>query len=251
MPSPCVLDLKNIVLKHGVKTVLENISLELNTGEILTIIGPNGAGKTSLIRIALGLLKPSSGEVFCQPKIQIGYMPQRLQIDSTLPLTVKRFLTMGGNQDVPRVLQVLKEVGAYQVLESPLRSLSGGEFQRVLLARALMRNPKLLVLDEPVQGVDVHGQVELYHLITQIRDQRGCAVLMVSHDLHLVMAATDRVLCLNRHICCSGSPEMVTSDPAYLELFGSHAVQHLALYSHNKAHRHDSCMDDKESRHVR
>ena len=136
MHSPCVLDLKNIVLKHGVKTVLENISFELSKGEILTIIGPNGAGKTSLIRIALGLVAPSSGEVFCQPKIQIGYMPQRLQIDPTLPLTVKRFLSMGGNQELARVLQVLKEVGADQVLELPLRALSGGEFQRVLLARA-------------------------------------------------------------------------------------------------------------------
>jgi zinc transport system ATP-binding protein len=142
-----------------------------------------------------------------------------------------------------KVLPMLEEVGAAHVLQSPLFSISGGELQRVLLARALMREPDLLVLDEPVQGVDVHGQLDLYKLITRIRNERGCAVLMVSHDLHLVMAATDRVLCLNRHICCSGTPEIVTNHPAYLELFGPLAVQHLAVYSHNVNHRHDTHSD--------
>jgi zinc transport system ATP-binding protein len=178
-------------------------------------------------------------------------MPQRLQIDPTFPLKVKRFLSMAGEAPDGRLAELLHEVGASHVLESPLQTLSGGELQRVLLARALIRNPELLVLDEPVQGVDVHGQLGLYQLIAQIRDKHNCAILMVSHDLHLVMAATDRVLCLNRHICCSGTPETVTNHPAYLELFGPQAVQHLAIYSHDKSHRHDACADCKEGNHAR
>ncbi|HEX9776805.1 MAG TPA: zinc ABC transporter ATP-binding protein ZnuC [Geopsychrobacteraceae bacterium] len=252
MPEPgIILELKDVDLFRGPRQLLQEISLQLRSGEILTVIGPNGAGKTTLVRVALGLLAPSSGSVFCQARISIGYMPQRLFIDPTFPLTVRRFLAMAGKPQRERVLPLLQEVGAAAVVDAPLRNLSGGELQRVLLARALIRDPALLVLDEPVQGVDAHGQMELYQLIAQIRDQRRCAILMVSHDLHLVMAATDRVLCLNRHICCSGTPETVTSDPAYLELFGPQAVQHLALYSHDSSHRHDACADCREGKHVR
>jgi zinc transport system ATP-binding protein len=233
-----ILELTDVDLVRGRGQLLQQVSLKVGRGEILTIIGPNGAGKTTLVRVALGLLEPTSGRVRRQPGIRIGYMPQRLHIDPTFPLTVKRFLSMAGKGRSDMVLPLLEEVGAARVLNSPLREISGGELQRVLLARALMSGPDLLVLDEPVQGVDVHGQVELYQLITRIRDERRCAVLMVSHDLHFVMAATDRVLCLNRHICCSGTPEVVTSDPAYLELFGPLAVQNLAVYTHDKNHRH-------------
>ena len=246
-----MLELKDIDLFTGSRQLLEQISLQLHAGEILTIIGPNGAGKTTLVRVALGLLPPSSGRVFRQSGIRVGYMPQRLHIDPTFPITVRRFLAMAGTHQRDQLLPLLQEVGAAQVLASPMSNLSGGELQRVLLARALMRDPQLLVLDEPVQGVDVHGQMELYQLISHIRDQRQCAILMVSHDLHLVMAATDRVLCLNRHICCSGSPETVTNHPAYLELFGPQAVQHLAIYSHDTSHRHDSCSDCQEGKHAR
>jgi zinc transport system ATP-binding protein len=243
-----LLELTAVNLLIGQRQLLQQISLTVSRGEILTIIGPNGAGKTTLLRIALGLLQPTSGQVQRQPGISIGYMPQRLHIDPTFPVTVKRFLTLTGNQLRSKVLPLLHEVGAAHVIESPLQNISGGELQRVLLARALMREPDLLVLDEPVQGVDVHGQVELYQLITRIREQRNCAVLMVSHDLHLVMAATDRVLCLNRHICCSGTPEIVSNDPAYLELFGPLAVQHLAIYSHDRKHRHDNCTEHGDCR---
>lgn len=245
-----LLELKSIDLIKGQRHLLQQVSLELGRGEILTIIGPNGAGKTTLVRVALGLIAPTSGQVFRQPEIRVGYMPQRLSIDPTFPVTVKRFLAMTDKKQHSKILPLLEEVGAVHVLESPLQNLSGGELQRVLLARALMREPELLVLDEPVQGVDVHGQMELYQLIARIRDQHHCAILMVSHDLHLVMAATDRVLCLNRHICCSGTPETVTNDPAYLELFGPQAVQHLAIYSHDREHRHDTCADCKEGKHV-
>ncbi len=246
-----LLVLQDIDLFRGSQLQLQQVSLQLQAGEILTIIGPNGAGKTTLVKIALGLLPPTRGQVVRQADLRIGYMPQRLHIDPTFPLTVKRFLAMAGKQQQSRVLAQLQEVGAAQVLDSPLRNLSGGELQRVLLARALMRDPSLLVLDEPVQGVDVHGQMELYQLISRIRDERGCAVLMVSHDLHLVMAATDRVLCLNRHICCTGTPEAVTSHPAYLELFGPQAVQHLAIYSHDSSHRHAASSGGEEGEHAR
>ena len=241
-----LLELTDIDLFIGQRQLLQQVSLKVGRGEILTIIGPNGAGKTTLLRIALGLLPPTTGRVLRQRDISIGYMPQRLHIDPTFPLTVKRFLTLTGKHQRAKILPLLEEVGAAHVLESPLQNISGGELQRVLLARALVREPDLLVLDEPVQGVDVHGQVELYQLITRIRDQHNCAVLMVSHDLHLVMAATDRVLCLNRHICCSGSPEVVSNDPAYLELFGPLAVQHLAIYTHDRTHRHDNCAEHGE-----
>jgi len=238
-----LLEIKDVDLMIGQRQLLQQINLQLAAGEILTIIGPNGAGKTTLIRIALGLLKPTSGRVSRKPGISIGYMPQRLHLDPTFPLSVKRFLTMGKKSSRTELEQALEEVGAAHVLASPMQGLSGGELQRVVLARALMRNPDLLVLDEPVQGVDVHGQIELYQLITRIRDQRGCAVMMVSHDLHLVMAATDRVICLNQHVCCSGTPESVTNDPAYVELFGPQAVQQLAIYTHDQNHHHDACSD--------
>jgi len=237
-----LLEMHNINLVIGQRHLLQDVSLQLAPGEILTIIGPNGAGKTTLIRVALGLLKPTSGTMVLQPGVRIGYMPQRLHLDPTFPISVKRFLNMTGKQS-EQIQTLLQEVGVEQVSDSPMQSLSGGELQRVLLARALIRNPDLLVLDEPVQGVDVHGQLELYQLITRIREQHQCAVMMVSHDLHLVMAATDRVLCLNQHICCSGTPEAVTNDPGYRELFGPQAVQHLAIYSHDQNHRHEECGD--------
>ncbi|MDA3903115.1 MAG: zinc ABC transporter ATP-binding protein ZnuC [Desulfuromusa sp.] len=239
--SQPLLEVSNISLVIGKNLLLEKVNLKINRGEILTIIGPNGAGKTTLLRVALGLQKPTSGAVKRQQDLTIGYMPQRLHLDPTFPLTVKRFLALACNNDFARILALLSEVGAAHVVESAVQTLSGGEMQRVLLARALVREPDVLVLDEPVQGVDVHGQVELYQLISRIRDQRGCAVLMVSHDLHLVMAATDQVLCLNQHICCSGTPESVANDPAFAELFGPAAVQHMAVYVHDQNHHHDLC----------
>lgn len=235
------LEVSAVDLILGKRLLLEKVNLTVGPGEILTVIGPNGAGKTTLLRVALGLQKPTSGTVRQRPGLTVGYMPQRLHLDPTLPLTVKRFLALACNNDQVKILSLLTEVGAAQVIDSAVETLSGGELQRVLLARALVREPDLLVLDEPVQGVDVHGQVELYQLISRLRDQRGCAVLMVSHDLHLVMAATDQVLCLNRHICCSGTPESVTNDPAFIELFGTAAVQSMAVYVHDKDHHHNHC----------
>jgi len=218
---------------------LAGVSLEIKRGEIVTIIGPNGAGKTTLLRVLLGLLEPTSGRVRLAPGVRIGYMPQRIQIDAVLPLSVRRFLTLTGRRSDADLRRVLAEVGAPAVIDSPIQGISGGEMQRILLAKALLRNPDLLVLDEPVQGVDVQGQVELFGLIGRLRQERGCAVLMVSHDLHLVMAATDRVVCLNRHVCCTGTPESVQGSQAFVELFSPQVVTNLALYAHQHDHRHD------------
>ncbi len=232
-----LLSLTNVGITLQERTVLEDISFTLNPHEIITLIGPNGAGKTTLVRIVLGLLAPDTGERFIKPKLRIGYMPQKLQIEPTMPLSVTRFLSMSG-ASLERIEHALKRTGVEHTRTSPVQNISGGELQRVLLARALLREPELLVLDEPVQGVDVTGQRELYRLIAELRNELGCGVLMVSHDLHLVMAATDAVICLNRHICCHGHPSMVRTHPAYLRLFGGESDE-LAIYSHHHDHCHD------------
>ncbi len=235
---PPLLRAAGVSLTLARRPILDNVSLELAAGEIVTLIGPNGAGKTSLLRVALGLLPADSGTVWRRPGLKIGYMPQRLQIDWTFPLKVRRFVAMADPQaPAGHLEQVVGQTGIGGLLDSPLTGLSGGELQRVLLGRALLRRPELLVLDEPSQGLDVHSQVEFFRLLAEIRRTYGCAILLVSHDLHLVMAATDRVLCLNRHLCCSGSPAAVTRDPAFLQLFGPLAGD-VAVYSHDRAHRH-------------
>ncbi|MBM3584538.1 MAG: zinc ABC transporter ATP-binding protein ZnuC [Alphaproteobacteria bacterium] len=232
-----LLRLDGIDLDLGRRAVLRDIDLNVSPGEIVTLIGPNGAGKTSLVRVALSLVVPTRGTVVRRAGLRIGYMPQRLAIDPTLPLTVRRFMAVGGAH--PRaVAGPLAEVGAAGLEGAPVQGLSGGELQRVMLARALSREPDLLVLDEPAQGVDVQGQVELFDLIARVRRERGCAVLLVSHDLHLVMAATDMVVCLNHHVCCTGHPEAVSRHPAYLALLGPTA-RGLAVYAHSHDHRHD------------
>ncbi len=228
-----LIQVRNVTVQFQQHTALDNVWLDVQRGEIVTLIGPNGAGKSTLVRVVLGLLKPQIGSVFRQAGIRIGYMPQRLSIDPVLPLTVERFLSLGSNQKKSALETALEEVGAVGLLKRPLQGISGGEMQRVLLARALLREPDLLVLDEPIQGVDIIGQYELYELIAQIRTQRNCGILMVSHDLHLVMSATDKVVCLNQHLCCSGHPETVTKHPAYLALFGERAARDLAIYTHH------------------
>ncbi|MFT6350811.1 zinc ABC transporter ATP-binding protein ZnuC [Neptuniibacter pectenicola] len=234
-----LISLNKVNLHFGRNHVLQDISTELHKGCITTLIGPNGAGKTTLVRLILGLLKPDSGTIWQESNLRIGYMPQKLQIDKTFPLTVERFLKTAQNCSKAQMKAVLSDVGASLLLEQSIHHLSGGEMQRVLLARALLRDPHLLVLDEPVQGVDINGQLELYNLISRIRDERGCGVLMISHDLHLVMASTDHVVCINHHVCCSGHPEHVTNDPSFTELFGIKGSEQLAVYSHHHNHNHD------------
>jgi len=272
MSTDSIIKLEDVSVKRH-KTILQNIQLSIDPGEIVTVIGPNGAGKSTLVRIIVGLIKPNTGLRKAKPNLRIGYMPQKTHIEPTFPLTVQRFLqlthkstskqTKGRSSSASlsssEVLEAqLEEVGAAHIINAPLQSLSGGELQRVMLARALLRKPELLVLDEPVQGVDLAGQQALYQLISDIRDRYGCGILMVSHDLHLVMASTDKVICLNQHICCSGHPESVTNDPAYLELFGPNDSQSLALYTHKHDHHHhldghifpgSDCSHDHENDH--
>jgi zinc transport system ATP-binding protein len=222
----------------GGSVILDKISVNVRAGEIVSIIGPNGSGKTTLTKALLGLIKTDSGTVVRREKLRVGYVPQRVSIDESLPMTVARFVTLGTKAGKRHVAETLDKLQIHFLANRPLQKVSGGEFQRILLARAILRKPELLVLDEPAQGVDVTGQEELYTLIKDIRDDLNCGVLIVSHDLHLVMAATDHVLCINHHLCCEGQPASVAEHPAYRELFGRAGTEALAVYTHHHDHSH-------------
>lgn len=231
-----LIRLKSVGVSFGESVILKDISFNLKAGRILTLLGPNGAGKSTIIRLVLGLLAPSSGKIERQHSLHIGYVPQKLYLDPTMPLTVKRFMTLKPGVKDKDILPALERVNATKLINAPMQKLSGGESQRVLLARALLNQPQLLVLDEPTQGVDVNGQLALYDLINQLRHELGCAILMVSHDLHLVMAKTDEVLCLNGHICCSGTPDVVSSHPEFIAMFGPRGAEQLGIYRHHHQH---------------
>lgn len=233
-----LISARDVNVERSGRPVLLDVEIDIRKGEIVTLIGPNGSGKTTLVRVLLGLMPPDSGSIYRQPGLAIGYVPQRFDIDAAIPMTVERFLSLGTSGARSRIPAVLEEVGAGQVRTSQLSAISGGEFQRALLARALLRDPDLLVLDEPVQGVDYTGEAELYTLIGRLRDNRGLGVLLVSHDLHIVMAQSDRVICLNKHVCCSGIPDAVAAHPEYMKLFGAEA-RAFAVYAHHHDHKHD------------
>lgn len=239
MTASSLIDVQGASVAFQGNTVLDAVNLKVAAGRIITIVGPNGAGKSTLLRVALGLITPNRGRVERSAKI-VGYVPQKLVVERILPLSVRRFLAMGVPGSVGResLEAGLDRVGAGHVLVRQVADLSGGEMQRVLLARALLRQPDLLVLDEPVGGVDMTGQAELYDLIAAVAHNQGVGVLMVSHDLHVVMAATDEVVCLNRHVCCAGHPETVSRHPEYLALFGPRAAGSLAIYTHAHDHGH-------------
>lgn len=223
----------------GRRDILRGVDIDVRAGEIVTVIGPNGAGKSTLVRVVLGLLAPREGTIERRPGLRIGYVPQTLQVDRTLPLTARRFLELSPSARTSDLARSVAEVGAPDILDRPFQDLSGGELKRVLLARALLADPDLLVLDEPTANIDISGQAEFYDLIRTVRDRRRCGVLLVSHDLHLVMAATDTVLCLNGHVCCSGAPAAVSRDPEYLALFGKGVGETLGVYTHAHDHHHD------------
>ena len=234
-----LIEARSLSIRRRQRQILSNVDLSVDRGEIVTLIGPNGAGKTTLVRALLGLAAADHGSTARQPGIRIGYVPQSLSIDRTLPLTVRRFLCLAGRRPATELAAVLGRVGGGHLIDAPFQALSGGEAKRVMLARALLNRPDLLVLDEPAANMDVGGQAAFYDLIQTIRDQNGCGILIVSHDLHLVMAATDRVVCLNGHVCCSGKPDMVSRDPEYLALFGDRVGGRLAVYPHHHDHDHD------------
>ncbi|WP_103332454.1 metal ABC transporter ATP-binding protein [Pseudotabrizicola formosa] len=236
---------ERICVGFGGAEVLHDVSVGVQPGEIVTIVGPNGSGKSTLLRALLGILPVARGRVTRAPGLRIGYVPQRLALDRSLPMTVRRFLSLPVRVSDAAARQALVRVGVPDVGTFQMASLSGGQLQRVLLARALLAEPQLLVLDEPTQGLDQPGEAGFYQLIADVRASTGVAVLMVSHDLHVVMAASDRVICLNGHVCCEGTPKVVSSAPEYRALFGLGTQGALALYQH--VHDHDHTHDHDHS----
>ena len=234
-----LVTLKGLSVRYGGNTVLSDVNLSIEPGEIVTVVGPNGSGKSTLLRSIIGALRPSRGDVTRAPGLRIGYVPQKLHIDPTLPLTVRRFLSLPARVSDARAEEALQQAGAGPLAGRQMSDLSGGQFQRVLLARALLSDPQLLILDEATQGLDQPGSAAFYQQIATVRAKLGCAVLRVSHELHVVMAASDRVICLNGHICCEGEPEHVASAPEYRALFGTGTQGALALYRHEHNHSHD------------
>lgn len=234
-----LVTLTDVSVKHGGHQALSHVDLDVNAGEIVTIVGPNGSGKSTLLRAVIGAVKPDAGQIMRAGGVRIGYVPQKLQIDPTLPMTVERFLSLPRRHSRAEVTEALQNAGLQDLRKRQMTDLSGGQFQRVLLARALIEKPQLLLLDEATQGLDQVGSAAFYRQIEEVRSNMGCAILMVSHELHVVMSASDRVICLNGHVCCHGTPEIVASAPEYRALFGSGTQGALALYRHEHSHSHD------------
>ena len=238
-----LIKISNLEVKYGSKFVLKNMNLSLNAGEIVTIVGPNGSGKTTLFKAIIGTVPLSKGTIEINPNLRIGYVPQQLKIDQTLPITVERFLKLSNinfekSQDKTELI-----LGSKDLLDVQINSLSGGEMQRVLLARALINDPQILLLDEATRGLDQPGVAAFYRKIENIRKSTNCAILMISHDLHVVMSSSDRVICVNGHICCQGTPEIVATSPEYQALFGGDVDGTFALYRHHHDHKHDSKLE--------
>ena len=240
-----LISAQHVCVRFGSAEVLHDVSLGINPGEIVTIVGPNGSGKSTLLRALLGIVPVAEGQVQRARDLRIGYVPQRLALDRSLPMTVRRFLSLPVRVSDSAAAQSLARVGVPGLEGAQMAGLSGGQLQRVLLARALLSDPQLLVLDEPTQGLDQPGEAGFYQLIEDVRSSTGAAILMVSHDLHVVMAASDRVICLNGHVCCEGTPHVVSSAPEYRALFGLGTKGALALYQH--VHDHDHTHDHDHS----
>jgi zinc transport system ATP-binding protein len=234
-----LLHARGLSVSHGGLVVLAGVNFAIEPGEIVTVVGPNGSGKSTLIKALIGAERGARGEVRRQAGLRIGYVPQKLHIDASLPLTVRRFLSLPKRVGDAAALAALERTGVAGLERRPMAGLSGGQLQRVMLARALLSEPQVLILDEPTQGLDQPGTAAFYRLIEELRRDTGCAVLMVSHDLHVVMSASDRVICLNGHICCEGTPTVVRAAPEYRALFGLGTGGALALYQHVHDHQHD------------
>lgn len=239
-----LVSINNAGVKNGAHWQVRHISLSIARGEIITLIGPNGSGKSTTAKLAAGILTPTEGAVERSARLKIGYVPQKLYFDKSLPLNVRRLMTLTGPLPEPDIKTALGKAGMAHKEKAEVSTLSGGELQRVLLARAVARKPDLLILDEPLQGVDFSWEAALYQWISDYCKSLNCGVLLISHDLHIVMAASDRVLCLNGHICCSGKPQEVAASAEYINLFGRQDKtappdKLLALYQHNHNHKHD------------
>jgi len=239
MPAELLLRASKLSYAIGKRVILDSISFELRRAQITTVIGPNGAGKTTLTNIVSGLINNFEGEIERAPELRIGYLPQKVYVNTLMPLSVLRLLRLTQNSSDQEIEHALAQTGVGYLKQRQVRSLSEGELKRVLLARTTLGQPDLIVLDEPTAGVDVSGEIRMYELIGELRTELQCGVLLVSHDLHLVMSKTDQVLCLNQHLCCSGQPESVSQHPEYLALFGQQAADSIAIYAHHHDHEHD------------
>lgn len=242
-----LITVEKLQVAYGANIVLRQVDLHVDPGEIVTIVGPNGSGKTSLLRAIIGAVEPVSGTIKKQAGLKIGYVPQKLHIDPTLPITVERFMRLADGVSKAACLDALQSAGVPDLLKRQMSKLSGGQFQRVLLARALINHPDVLLLDEATQGLDQRGSATFYQQIEQVCKNTGCAILMISHELHVVMSASDRVVCLNGHVCCEGTPAVVASAPEYRALFGTGTGGALALYRHEHDHNHDHAHDHDHS----
>ncbi|MEZ5684582.1 MAG: metal ABC transporter ATP-binding protein [Paracoccaceae bacterium] len=247
-----LISAEKLAVDYGETRVLAGVDLAIAPGEIVTIVGPNGSGKSTLVRALIGLETPAAGRVIRAPGLRIGYVPQKLHIDASLPITVRRFLSLPRRVSDAEAAAALAQTGVPGLETRQLARLSGGQFQRVLLARALLMRPQILILDEATQGLDQPGTAAFYQLIAELRARSGCAVLMVSHDLHVVMSASDRVICLNGHVCCEGTPKVVSEAPEYRALFGLGTGGAFALYRHVHDHDHEggaACTHDPAHEH--
>ncbi len=237
--SDALITLNNISLSHNGKNILDDVSFKLHPGEFITLIGPNGAGKSSLIKILLGIIKQDTGEIIHSGDLKLGYTPQSFTANPYIPISVIDFLTLNQKLDHDFTSQTCELTGIKDLLEMPLKNLSGGELQKILLTRALLNKPNVLILDEPAQNLDVDGQMQLYKLIQDIHQKQNCAVLMVSHDLHRVMKESTQVLCLYHHICCEGLPESILKDAQFNDLFADQIHELMATYEHHHNHQHE------------
>lgn len=245
-----LIEARGLEKRYGEELALHGVNLSVERGEIVTIVGPNGSGKSTLLKMLAGALAPSKGTVTRAKGLVVGYVPQRLMLDGGMPMTVRRFLDVPKRRGDAEAQAALERVGVGHLAKRSLSGLSGGQMQRVLLARALLLSPDVLMLDEPTQGLDQTGQADFYRLIEELRQELDCAVVMVSHELHVVMSASDRVICLNGHICCEGAPELVQTAPEYRALFGTGTHGTLALYRHEHDHVHDeNCAHEHDHEH--
>ena len=244
-----LLAAENLTVTRGRQSILQEVSLEIGDRDFVTLIGPNGAGKSMLLKCLLGFYKPDSGRVIRQTDLRVAYVPQSLNADTTMPITVRRFLSLRKKVSTDEMERVTRETEAFRILDKPLQVLSGGEMQRVLMARALIGEPQLLVLDEPAQNLDVSGQMAFYRLVDNVYKAHPLSILMVSHDLHLVMASTRKVICLYHHVCCTGSPQMITRDPEFVSLFGDDLAKMMAMYRHSHDHTHLHDAQDHSDHH--
>ncbi len=246
-----LLSAKNIDVVKNKHTILSDISLTIKEHDFITIIGPNGAGKSMLLKCLMGFYKPTAGIIDKKNTLKIGYVPQKLHCDATLPISVEVFMRLGKKHIVPMELyNIIEETNIASLLDKHLHILSGGQLQRVLLARSLIHNPHLLILDEPAQNLDIAGQLAFYKLLNSIYERRHISILMVSHDLHMVMASSKQVICLYHHICCTGTPNMITKDPEFIALFGKDMAEMMAIYQHNHNHTHHNHAENACEHHV-